>query len=228
MKQLCYRCLLICCPLILASVSLRADTLAYTFQSALTTTDSPLSLGFVFSTNSSITINELGYFDLNGAPFQTPHTIGIFDSGGNLITSTTINAGSAGSLVGDFQFQSITPVTLNGGATYTIAATTGGDADAWAYGNAYPPDTITLQGLTSASSISIGPNAAMFSSSSSLIDPTTHYSNYTLYAGPNFEIADTTQTPEPASAGLIAAAMAICIPIALRRRWLSAASIRTA
>ncbi len=210
----------------MGSVLVHADTIAYTFQSAATATDAPLSLGFVFSTNSAVTVDELGYFEVSGAPFQTSHSIGIFDSSGNLITSTTIDAGTAGSLDGDFRFQNITPVTLNAGATYTIAGTTGGNADPWAYGNAYPSDTITMQGLNTVGSINIGPNAAMFSSSSSLVDPTTHYSDFTLYAGPNFEIADTTQTPEPASAALIAAAMFICIPVVIRRRWLSGARTR--
>src|SRR5689334_3496981 len=113
--------------------SLRADEVpAYSFTDAATALDQQLSLGFSFTALNNITVDSLGYYNYTGSGFLTAHTVGIFDSNGDLLTSTTLAAGSADPLNAGFRYHSITPVTLAPG-DYVIAATTGGPSDPWAY-----------------------------------------------------------------------------------------------
>src|SRR5438105_2991 len=108
---------------------------AISFTSALTTVDSQLSLGWQFTTVQDIVVESLGYYDDSSDGFATPHTVGIFDSSGDLIISAFLSAGVTETLVDQFRYHAITPVFLAAGATYTIAATTQGPSDPWAYGD---------------------------------------------------------------------------------------------
>lgn len=219
---------LACLLVILASAPLRADSIGYQFTTAPVTFDNPLSIGFDFTTLTSVTIDSLGYFDYDGAAFLTPHTVGIFDSNGDLVTSITLDAGTSSTLDGQFRYESIAPVTLPAGQTWTIAATTGGDQDAWAYGNAYSADgPVTMEGMSTNPAILISQNAALFSyeSDDALLDPTSHASNYTLYAGPNFTFStdnDLQAAPEPRYSGLLGAIAAVFFWVSVRRSRASA------
>src|SRR5471030_598588 len=73
----------------------------YEFTSAQVATDSSLSLGFTFSTNSAVTVTSLGYYDDQLDGFATSHEVGIFNSLGNLLTSAFLSAGTGNSLSGD-------------------------------------------------------------------------------------------------------------------------------
>jgi hypothetical protein len=178
-----------------------ADAAVYEFTSAPTATDTQLSLGFQFTTNVPVSVTALGYFDFGHDGFMTAHDVGIFDASGNLLFLTQLSAGTINPLVGDFRYQAIAPFLLPGGQLFIIAGTTGGELDPWAYGNGFgaggPPQFGTIAGLTVDPSISIAANAARFvpQSDNSLRNPTEHFSDYTLYAGPNFEIASA--VPEP-------------------------------
>jgi len=219
---------LACLLVVLASAPLRAGSIGYEFTTAPVSVDSRLSIGFEFSTLSSVTVDSLGYFDYDGDGFLTPHTIGIFDSSGNLVTSTTLGTGTSSTLNGQFRYQDIAPITLPGGQTWTLAATTDGNQDVWAYGNAYSADgTVTLEGMTTNPAILIPENAALFTyeSDDTLLDPTSHASNYTLYAGPNFTFytdTDLHAAPEPSYSGLLSAIAAIFVCMAVRRARTSA------
>lgn len=219
---------LACLLVVLASAPLRAGSIGYEFTAAPVSFDSRLSIGFEFSTLSSVTVDSLGYFDYYGDGFLTPHTVGIFDSSGNLVTSTTLGTGTSSTPNGQFRYQDITPVTLPAGQSWTLVATTGGNQDAWAYGNAYSADgPVTLEGMSTNPAILIPENAALFAyqSDDTLLDPTSHASNYTLYAGPNFTFytdTDLQATPEPSYLGLLSAITAIFVLIAVRRARASA------
>jgi hypothetical protein len=200
----------LCCAF--AALPGTAIASAYEFTSAPTSSDSQLSLGFAFSTNSAVTVTQLGYYDDGGNGFATQHGVGIFDSLGNLLTSTLLSSGTVDGLIGHFRYGAITPFTLAAGQTYTLAATTYGFADPWAYGEA----GTTIAGFTVDPSISIAPNSALYTyqSDNILRDPTTHFSNYTIYAGPNFIAAN---VPEPGTLGILASALAIGWVIRRRR-----------
>jgi len=199
------------CLLAAAALTASADSI-YSFSAASTASDSnDLSLGFVFATNQDVTISSLGYYD-GGNGFLATHKVGIFDSNGNLLTSITLDTGTMDTSDGLFRYKSVAPITLAGGQTYTLAGTTDGDADSFAFGTA-----TTLTGFTVNPAISIADDASRFiyQSDNTLQNPTNHF-DYTLYAGPNFEIAtsdsnncDAPAVPEPSSASLLLAAGAI-------------------
>jgi hypothetical protein len=166
--------------------------------------DSQLSLGFAFTTNTAITITRLGYFDAGpvansgyyaafpagaGDGLATRHEVGIFNSLGTLLTSTVLDAGTGDPLIGHFRYKSIAPITLAAGQSFTLAATTYGAFDPWAYGNGYGPgNSSTIYGFTVDPAITIAADAAryVYQGDNVLRDPLNHYNDYTVYAGPNF------------------------------------------
>lgn len=181
----------------LLATSAQASTVAYDFASAPTTTDQHLSLGFWFTPNVSVSVSSLGYFDAGQDGFQTPHEVGIFDSSGALVASTLLSDGVADTLVGNFRYRAIAPVTLFAGQSYTLAATTGGPLDPWAYGA--PGSSIT--GFSAHTDISIAPGAGryFYQGDDNLRLPTNGF-GYTIYAGPNFQM---TAVPIPAAVFLL-------------------------
>ena len=170
--------------LVFAGTQPASADVAMSFTSAITSSQSQLSLGWVFTTNSAVTVDALGYYDYQGDGFITPHTVGIFDSGGTLLISASLSAGTSDPLTGSFRYVSISPYTLTAGQTFVIAGTTEGPSDPWAYGNA--PGSI--QGFTVNPAISIGNNASryLYQGDNILRDPPNPYI-YTVYAGPNFQ-----------------------------------------
>ncbi|HEY2709263.1 MAG TPA: PEPxxWA-CTERM sorting domain-containing protein [Caulobacteraceae bacterium] len=172
---------------------------AYTFTSAPTSEDTQLSLGFTFTANQNLTVSSLGYFDDGGDGFLTAHEVGIYagdggDGPSSLLASTTLGAGQSGALgANDFRYQSIAPLALVAGQTYTITGlspNTDGLNDPWAYGG---PNEVT--GFAVDPAISIGLNAARYTyNPGGLVDPSSHYSDYRFYAV-NFAAG----VPEPAT-----------------------------
>ena len=80
----------------------------------------PLNLGMVFTPNVSISVDALGFYDTLGV--TAAETVAIYDSTGNLITSTSVGLTD---LQYSYFWQSITPVDLQAGQQYTVAAFTG-------------------------------------------------------------------------------------------------------
>lgn len=141
------------------ALSARAQGPAYSFSSALITTDGQMSIGFVFSTLNEVIVRSLGYYDHQGNGFLTPHEVGIFDATtGTLLTSTLLNAGTEHNLDGKFRYKAITPIVLPAGKTFILAATTYGPSDPWAYGQS----PYTLDGFTYTPYISIGNFASLY------------------------------------------------------------------
>jgi hypothetical protein len=168
-----------------------------------TFTDNPLSLGFVFTANDSFTVTSLGWFDATGNGFQSEHTVGLFDSTGNLLVSTTLAAGTGSALDQSFRYGSIDPFVLMAGGTYTLAGTTGGAQDAWTIDD-------YVDGFAVDPAFTIGPDAARFDYTSTFIDPTSHFSDYGAYIGPNLRGEDATApVPEPETSILLLLGIAI-------------------
>jgi hypothetical protein len=188
-----YRLALTAAALMLFVRGADADTVAYSFTSAPTSAETGYTLGFVFSVaaGTSIAVDSLGWFDSSGFGFTTSHEVGIFeDTDDGLLISATLDAGAVDPLIDGFRFVSIVPLVLGPGL-YTIGGTVG--SDPWDYGVA--PSTIT--GFTVDPSIGIAAGAAVFAVSPSLVFPSSVF-GYTVYAGPNFEMA----TPEPGGLAL--------------------------
>jgi len=201
----------------LASTALAASAAysnpAYEFISTPISYDSQLSLGFQFTTTQSVDVTALGYWDYQDDGFATPHEVGIFDSEGNLVADAMLSAGTADPLVDQFRYAGINPVILGAGRTYTIAATTFGPFDPWAYGNGYGLSPAII-GFSLNPEITVDTNGALFvyQSDNVLRDPTFHFSDYTVYAGPNFLV------PEPATFALIGAGLLLLWGFGLMRR----------
>lgn len=186
-------------PLVLAATgSIYGSQIAFEFGTAPTTTDNPLSLGFQFTTDTALVISTLGYYDDGGDGLLTSHEVGIFDANGTLLTSTTINSGTVDPLIGHFRYGSIAPFTIGGSLSFTIAATTGGSSDPWAYGT-----SATLTGLALNPLITVASNAGRFvyQANGGLHYPAESF-GYTLYAGPNFGF-DPAPVPEPGTFALL-------------------------
>jgi hypothetical protein len=89
--------------------------------------DGPYCIGTQFTIGSTnITVIALGRYNCNTTNVQT-HPIGLWNSTGTLLASTSVNALGAG--IG-FQTGAITPTTLTAGATYYVA-TIEGLGDQW-------------------------------------------------------------------------------------------------
>ena len=177
----------------------------YNFGSVNSTfADNPATLGFVFTANTTFNVTSLGWFDGGGAGFQSEHTVAIFDADGNLLTSTTLGTGTGSPLSGSFRYQAITPVTLDMGAQYTLAGTSGGALDPWT-ANDY------VSGFVVNPAFTVGADAGRFFYGPTLVDPDSHFSDYLVYSGPNLEGS---AVPEPAGGLLLALGVGMLIAFA--------------
>jgi len=118
--------------LLLAALPSRADTPAISFTgTTVNGTTGAFSLGFEFTTNGTIDVSALGYYNasLNGgdSSFQNGTCncgeVGIFNAGGTLLASTTVTG--ADPVNGFFNYTSIPTLTLAAGQNYFIEAETG-------------------------------------------------------------------------------------------------------
>jgi hypothetical protein len=192
----------------------------YEFDSLPITSDTRLTLGFLFQTTQAVAVTDLGYFDFEGDGFATSHEVGIFGVDG-LLTSTTVGAGIADPLLGHFRYHSIAPVQLSADTLYLLAATTGGPADNWGYG---PANLIAGLQVSPFIVIPSDGSAFVYQADDTLQFPTEHF-GYQLYAGPNMLLADAQAVPEPASFALMGMGGIMLVFLALRRARLLVATI---
>jgi len=109
---------------------------AVTYTSTSTLSDSrPFTLGYEFTLSSSVTIDALGYW-VDGN--DDNHDVGIWNSGGTLLTSTTVL--STDPVTDNFAWDPISNLILGPG-TYTI----GGELNQTASDNNFPANA---QGIT--------------------------------------------------------------------------------
>jgi hypothetical protein len=170
--------------LALGAPAVRADTAGISFTSPGTTFNNGagFSLGFSFTATSTVTIDAVGYFDEGG--LQESHTVGIFDSAGNLLASAPITGGT---LTGFFDYVSIAPLTLTAGDTYQIMGNSG-FIDNYTFS---PVGFSTAPGITFDSDEFTSGNTLAFGLNSEGV---------TGFFGPNF--LETTPTPEPGTLAL--------------------------
>ena len=85
------------------------------------------SLGFEFLVSSPVTVTALGY-NYFGVPLNLSHDVGIYTSGGTLLTSATVT--NASTVFNGYLYTAVTPIVLGAG-DYVIAGTTLGLNDGW-------------------------------------------------------------------------------------------------
>lgn len=137
-------------------------------------TNGSWSLGFEFTTTQDITVTHLGFYDdlVNG--LTQSHDVGIYDiSSENLLASTTVNNGDP--LDGFFRYNPLAaPLNLSANNTYRIAAVTGSENYTWA-----------PVGFTADPALVF--NGSVYTSSASLVYPSTSQIDTDGYFGPNFQ-----------------------------------------
>ncbi len=186
----------------------KADFLAFTAPTTGLNTTAPdegsVNLGLVFTPNFTFMVDALGFYD--GLGVTGSEEVALYDSTGDLLASTTVTLG--GTLVNNYLFQSITPVTLTAGDTYTVDAFVA--TNGWTFG-----PVGTVNGVTFSND--------SFLYSSALAFPTNTGGGGPVYYGPNFEIVGA-NIPEPGSFSLLLIAAALASFVYFRKTWRTASS----
>ncbi len=152
-------------------------------------TNGAWSLGYEFQALQSVSVTGLAFF--TGGGISQNHDVGLWDSNGNLLASTTITSGSPVIGTGGFLWESITSVILTAGDYYYVAGETG--SDNYSYG----PSGVTVNPAISFV-------AAAYVSSGTLAFPTSTDPGTVGYFGGNV-VLGATAAPEPSSALLVLA-----------------------
>jgi hypothetical protein len=158
------------------------------------------TLGYSFLVNSSITVTGLGVFDANSDGLNVSHDVGLWDSAGNLLTWTTVPAGTVAPLNGYYRMATISGYSLTAGNVYYVGSVNGLDNDGWLQD---PSTLIAAPEITYLS-------RQYQSSGGGLVFPNLVGSGSTGYFGGNFEFGGS-PVPEPGSllmlgSGVLAAA----------------------
>lgn len=124
MKTVAFRTSVCAVALLAAGYSVSAQAAinaAYSMDSVGSLGDSrPFTLGFDFSLSSARTLNALGYTTVG---FTADQSVGLWDSVGNLLVSTTVTPGDLQQ--GFFRWSNVSPLLLGPGQ-YTIGGTYNG------------------------------------------------------------------------------------------------------
>jgi hypothetical protein len=142
--------------------------------------DGPWTLGFSFTATQNLTVTALGAFDYLGNGFIDAHQVGIWDSNGTLLASTSLS--SLNPLLNGFRYADIAGLSLASGNSYTIGASNFGVNDAYAYNSTITPSA----GITY--------DSARYLHGAALINPITTGTSGG-YFGANFLISSA--VPEP-------------------------------
>src|SRR5690349_15184909 len=89
--------------LALMSAIAAADTPALTFSSVSVAGDPGVNFGWTFDATQALTVSALGAY---AVPSGSPATVGIWDSGGNLLAQATVS--DTDPIVSGFNFKAIT------------------------------------------------------------------------------------------------------------------------
>ena len=106
--------------LIAIAPAARAQTDAATYVSGGTINVSQFTRGWEFTTTNSITVSALGWWDEGGNGLAASHQVSLWTTGGTVLASTTVPAGTGAPLSGGFRYNPITSVVLAPG-TYVVA-----------------------------------------------------------------------------------------------------------
>jgi hypothetical protein len=149
--------------------------------------------GWTFTLSSSVAVTQLGVFDLSNNGLAEAHAVGIWDSTGSLLVSTTVAAGTGGTVAGSdsfggFRFAPVTSTVLAAG-TYTIGAY---------YTTAADLNRSLVSFISTAPQVTFG--AAKTSPAGGSLAQPTGSSNGTGIFGPDFQFV---AVPEPGSGLLL-------------------------
>jgi hypothetical protein len=160
----------------------------------------PVNLGMVFTANSTLFVDALGFYKMDGIGDAT---LAIYDGSGDLLTSAEVTLSDP--LVNGYFQRSISPITLISGSQYTVTEFSSNGI--WSFGG----EPITTPEITY--------NYHDYLYASALAFPTiSGDAAGGGYYGPNFWIADATATPEPGTVILLMPGLLVFLGVAARRR----------
>lgn len=175
----------------LIAAPLHAATLGYTSTGGVADTNGGFNLGFQFTADQPLQINELGVYDNGGDGLSFARQVDLWRvSDQALIASVTVGAGLAGVLDGGFRFAAITPLLLTAGAQYRVSVVypTGQGTDDKAINSTITPGPgVTL----SPGTYFVGSSVSTYPNTNNILTRSTANFTYTI-------------VPEPGSALLLA------------------------
>jgi hypothetical protein len=174
--------------------AVRADQLAINFTNTTGSnlSNPPFTLGWEFQANANITVTGLGIFDARLNGLIDSYAIGLWNSVGTLLVSTTIPSGTSATLDDKFRMVSVAPTNLTAGNEYFIGALFLTSNDGLIAG--------TATGFSTDPAITFIENS--FKQGSSLTFPSSTTGATPAYFGPNF-----TFVPEPSTLFLLGAGL---------------------
>jgi hypothetical protein len=171
------------------------------------------TVGFTFSTSDDLLVTQLGWYAPNGT-LVSSRPVGIWNSGGTLLGSTTVSAGAPDGT--GFRYATTTPISLFAGQQYFI-----GGRDTQADGDGY---ISSVSGLVMGPSITFRGSARNSGSGftfPNVIDATTTNGRF----GANFQYTvQSGAVPEPAAWALMIGGFGLAGAM-LRRRRVVASSL---
>lgn len=164
-----------------------ADAFTLT-KAGLLFTGSGQTLGFEFSVLADETVTALGVFDQGKDGLVSDTPIGLWDSEGNLLASTTVAKGAnGGELDGLFRFNDIDPLHLTAGVDYVVGAMV-------------TTDTYGFLNFGTGSKGAINPRVNIIEDRSAgfghLLFPNQSVASGAVDFGANFRLADAVPEPE--------------------------------
>ncbi len=91
------------------------------------------SIGYRFQVGASdISVNSLGFLDVEQDGLQTAHNVGLYNDAGAQLSQVSVDSGTSAPLIGFFRFATITPITLTAGQIYRVAGSFQFGTDAFA------------------------------------------------------------------------------------------------
>jgi hypothetical protein len=166
--------------------------LTYCCGAGETLGNGPFTLGWSFTVNSTVTVYDLGVFDSGGEALLESHDVGIWNSSGTLLASTTVASGTTDPLFDGFRYAGITPIVLTPG-TYTIGAV---------WDNSLDPLIYPTDGGSISTDPSITYDQTEYIAGGTLAFPTNSVGGPQGYFGPDFTLSAVT-VPEPMTWALV-------------------------
>ena len=98
-----------------------ADDVVYTGV-GFNDTNNGVTLGYQFSPGVNLNVSALGVFDggVDGAGLQMARDVGLFTATGTLLVSAAVD--NTAPLINGFRFATVSPLVLNAGQTFVLAA----------------------------------------------------------------------------------------------------------
>lgn len=107
-----------------------ASTAGWEFSTVGTEgTNNTWNFGEVFTVNTTITLDFLGYYNPTTGLTQN-HEVALYDANGNQLADTQVRS-TCDNLTAHFCYDAVAPVTLNAGQTYIVQGLSGVDPYAW-------------------------------------------------------------------------------------------------